>query len=226
MATLTDGEREVGCGRDHGRGADEDHAIGPRRLRVTAVKRIRGDRLAEHHRVRLHDSPASVALGRADLRDLVERRARRALGAAQQPRVPVDLRDPLHAGQPVQTVDVLRDGVFEHADAFELGHREVRVVRLSIHQAGRQLIRIATPFGDIPPPIGGALAELVVLIHRRFAVLRPQAVLAAERGNAGLGGDAGAGQRDAVRGVSEQLCGAPDGFGVAIVSECTHVTAG
>ena len=172
---------------------------------VAASECVGRDRLAEHHGVGLDDASAAVAAGRHDLGDFVERGAGVAGGAAEQGGAAVDFGHRLHAGGAVEAVDVLGDRVLEHADPLEFGHGEVGVVGLGVGDAAGELIGVAAAFGDALPPSGGIVAELVVLVERGLAVLGPEAVLAAEGGDAGFGGDARAGEGDAVAGGVEQF---------------------
>ena len=62
MAPLPYCEREIRRRRHHRRCPHQNHAVRARRLLMATLQRIRWDRLAEHHRVRLHNPPAAVAV--------------------------------------------------------------------------------------------------------------------------------------------------------------------
>ena len=59
MAPLPYCEREICRRRHHRRCPHQNHAVRARRLLMATLQRICRDRLAEHHRVRLHDPPRS-----------------------------------------------------------------------------------------------------------------------------------------------------------------------
>ena len=104
------------------------------------------------------------------------------------------------AGPLVQAVDVLRDQRVQQAAVLELDERAM---------PGPWLRR---PRGVMEPPLPGELPHLgighVVVDVREplgFRVLRPDALRAAEVGDAGVGRDAGARQRDDARGTADPV---------------------
>ncbi len=133
-----------------------------------------------------------------------------AVHAAHPLRVAVDLGDRPLAGATMEVVDVLRDDVPHEAERLEFGEGVVGVVGLARAERGRKVIGVGALLETAQPPRLRVDAELLELVHRRLAADSPEAVLASERGDAGLLRDAGARQRDRVPRVHEHRRGLID----------------
>ena len=111
----------------------------------------------------------------------------------------MDLEEPPLAGDAMQVVDVLRDGGAEDAQLLELDQRQMPGVRVAPPASVVHSSRIG-PGGIEPllPRPARVTQEALVAVERRLAVLRPEAARTAERRDAALHRQPGAGQRDRV----------------------------
>src|SRR5204862_6289810 len=94
-------------------------------------------------------------------------------------------------GELVQLVDVLRDQRMELPPALELDQRQMTRVGLRLPGG---MVEAALPRGSAHLGIGEVVMDVGELLGER--ILGPHALRSAEVGNAGVGGDAGAGQNN------------------------------
>ena len=89
------------------------------------------------------------------------------------------LRQLLMAGGTVEIVDVLSDQMAQDADLLQLDHGRVSGVRLRLSQGPDDFVRRPQTFFPIALRVR---QETLVDIHRRLAMLRPQAAWSTKRG--------------------------------------------
>src|SRR2546427_8226450 len=213
---LMDGDGKLGGRVDGGRRARDDHAVGPLRLLEATLEHVRGDGLAERHRVALEDA-AAVRAARRKLGevDRVATETGDTLDAAYERRVAVDLEQAAAACEPVQVVDVLGDGGLQHAHVLELYEGQMAGVRARLGQCLPELSHRPRRAQPLLPRRARIAQEPLVAVHRRLAVPGPEAAGPPERRDAALDGQPPAPPRAGVAGATETLGSPPETVGAA-----------
>src|SRR5690606_10234175 len=177
---------EAGGGVDQaGRPDGREHVGLPERV-LDLVQVVRD--LAEPHHVGPQRGPTAARAGRPVHEVVVPRHALAAAEAASRQQLAVHVQHLPRTGTLVEVVDVL-------------GHEQDVVVALVLEARQRQVGRVGHDLAELPPPgVVEALDQVGVARERLgrgdvpHVVPLPQAALVAERPEAGLGRDPGAGQ--------------------------------
>jgi hypothetical protein len=193
--------------RIDGRGRPgDDHAVALFGFFEAALQDVGRNGFAERHRVALQDAAAlRAAWWQLFVADLVAPVAGDALDAADQRGVAVDLGDLAAAGGDVKVVHVLRNQVFEDSAPFELDEREVPGIGLRPLQGLPQLAHRPGGRQAFFPGRNRVGEKAFVAVHRRLAVLGPQAARSSERRDAALHRQARSGQRHHVARPRQQV---------------------
>src|SRR5580693_5625011 len=166
----------------------------------TLLEYVGWDGLAEGNRVALEQTFALEAWRRQHFQaDFFFREARVAFQAADQLVVAVNLGQRLSSGLAMEVVDVLRDQKAQHANLLQLGERLMARVRLRHPQRPPKFF--VTGLDAVFPALLWVGHEDLKAVHRRLAILGPQAARSPKRRDTAFHRHPRAGQRDRILGA-------------------------